>query len=129
FSCSPKTPAPWSSNDFASIRSMSLRTILSLAALIALGLHFLHNGKYDVPLIPVTNRIGNVHHQDIHPGVSEHGHIFADDIFILSQLSKLIRFHLAEVPVKEGVVQGVNCINLRADEAVALAVRRPLAPY
>lgn len=53
----------------------------------------------------------------------------ADDIFILSQLSKLIRFHLAEVPVKEGVVQGVNCINLRADEAVALAVRRPLASY
>lgn len=53
----------------------------------------------------------------------------ADDIFILSQLSKIIRFHLAEVPVKEGVVQGVNCINLRADEAVAMAVRRPLASY
>lgn len=53
----------------------------------------------------------------------------ADDIFILSKLSKIIRFQLSEVPVTEGVVQGVNCIGLRADEAVALVVRKPIISY
>jgi DNA gyrase subunit A len=43
------------------------------------------------------------------------------DVFALSRLGKLIRFGAAEVPAKEGVVQGVNCMNLRADECVALA--------
>jgi DNA gyrase subunit A len=45
-----------------------------------------------------------------------------EDIFIISRLSKLIRFAAADVPPKEGVVQGVNCISLRADEAVAFVV-------
>jgi hypothetical protein len=45
----------------------------------------------------------------------------ADDIFALSRLSKLIRFRAGEVPAKEGVVQGVNCMALRADECVAVA--------
>jgi DNA gyrase subunit A len=44
-----------------------------------------------------------------------------DDIFIISGLSKIIRFPAAEVSTTEGVVQGVNCIALRADEAVAMA--------
>lgn len=43
------------------------------------------------------------------------------DLFAISKLGKLIRFQAAEVPPKEGVVQGVNCMNLRADECVALA--------
>jgi DNA gyrase subunit A len=42
-----------------------------------------------------------------------------DDIFVISRLSKIIRFMAAEVPVKEGVVQGVNCVSLRADEVTA----------
>jgi DNA gyrase/topoisomerase IV subunit A len=41
-----------------------------------------------------------------------------DDVFAISRLSKIIRFLAAEVPPKEGVVQGVNCMALRADEAV-----------
>jgi DNA gyrase subunit A len=45
-----------------------------------------------------------------------------DDIFIISRLGKLIRFTAGEVPAKEGVVQGVHCMTLRADETVALAV-------
>jgi DNA gyrase subunit A len=45
-----------------------------------------------------------------------------DDIFIISRLGKIIRFRADEVPVKEGVVQGVNCISLRADEAAAITV-------
>jgi DNA gyrase subunit A len=45
-----------------------------------------------------------------------------DDIFIISRLSKIIRFQVIEVPPKEGVVQGVNCIALRSDETVALTV-------
>jgi DNA gyrase subunit A len=45
-----------------------------------------------------------------------------DDIFIISQLGKLIRFQASEVPAKTGVVQGVNCMALRNDEAVALTV-------
>lgn len=43
-----------------------------------------------------------------------------EDIFIISRLSKIIRFPLVEVPVKEGVVQGVNCMSFRADEASAV---------
>jgi DNA gyrase subunit A len=45
-----------------------------------------------------------------------------DDIFIISRLGKVIRFGAGEVPAKEGVVQGVNCMALRADECVAQAV-------
>lgn len=42
------------------------------------------------------------------------------DLFVVSELGKLIRFSASEVPPKEGVVQGVNCMNLRKDECVAL---------
>ena len=44
-----------------------------------------------------------------------------DDIFVISQLSKIIRFSAEEVPAKEGVVQGVVCMSLRGDECAALA--------
>jgi len=44
-----------------------------------------------------------------------------DDVFIISRLSKLIRFKANEIPPKEGVVQGVNCMALRADETVSVA--------
>jgi DNA gyrase subunit A len=42
------------------------------------------------------------------------------DIFVISRLSKIIRFKAKEVPAKEGVVQGVNCMSLRADKPAAL---------
>lgn len=45
-----------------------------------------------------------------------------DDIFIISRLGKIIRFSAAEVPAKEGVVRGVNCMALRADETVSITV-------
>lgn len=44
------------------------------------------------------------------------------DIFIISQLGKLIRFSAADIPSKTGVVQGVNCIALRSDEVTAFAI-------
>ena len=44
-----------------------------------------------------------------------------DDIFIISRLSKIIRFQAAEVSTTAGVVQGVNCMSLRADEVTAMA--------
>jgi DNA gyrase subunit A len=44
----------------------------------------------------------------------------AADLFIVSRLGKIIRFQTAEVPAKEGVVQGVRCMALRADEVVAV---------
>lgn len=43
-----------------------------------------------------------------------------DDIFAITRLGKIIRFRAGEVPAKEAVVQGVNCMSLRADEVVAL---------
>ena len=43
-----------------------------------------------------------------------------DDIFMISRLSKIIRFKGAEVPVKDSAVQGVNCMALRGDEVVAV---------
>jgi DNA gyrase subunit A len=43
-----------------------------------------------------------------------------EDIFIITRLSKVIRFSAAEVPVKDGVVQGVVCISLRADQPLAV---------
>ncbi len=44
------------------------------------------------------------------------------DIFIISKLGKLIRFPAEEIPAKEGVVQGVNCMALRADVAAAITI-------
>lgn len=48
-----------------------------------------------------------------------------DDLVILSRQSKIIRFSVDDVPVKDGVVQGVNCMALRADEAAAVLVCVP----
>lgn len=47
-----------------------------------------------------------------------------DDVFANSQLGKIIRFNAGEVPPKEGVVQGVNCIALRADMVMAVAASK-----
>jgi DNA gyrase subunit A len=44
----------------------------------------------------------------------------AGDVFLISRWCKIIRFHIGDVPVKEGVVQGVNCMALRADEVTAV---------
>ena len=43
-----------------------------------------------------------------------------DDIFAISGLGKIIRFAVAETPIKEGVVQGVSCMTLRNDECTAV---------
>ncbi|MBN2392829.1 MAG: hypothetical protein JXR84_19010 [Anaerolineae bacterium] len=45
-----------------------------------------------------------------------------DDVFVISSNSKIIRFQVDEVPPKEGVVQGVNCMALRGDETAAIVV-------
>lgn len=42
------------------------------------------------------------------------------DVFIISRLGKIIRFKASEIPPKEGVVQGVNCMALRSDECIAM---------
>lgn len=44
-----------------------------------------------------------------------------DDIFIVSQSGKMIRFQANEIPPKDGVVQGVHCMSLRNDEATTAA--------
>lgn len=44
-----------------------------------------------------------------------------DDIFAISQTGKIVRFRADEVPPKEGVVQGVNCMALRNDVVTAVA--------
>lgn len=49
-----------------------------------------------------------------------------DDIFIISRLGKMIRFPADEVPVTEGVVQGVNCMGLRGDEVIAMIKNGPI---
>ena len=46
----------------------------------------------------------------------------SDDIFAISRLSKIIRFQANEIPPKEGVVQGVICMSLRADEVTTFTV-------
>jgi DNA gyrase subunit A len=43
-----------------------------------------------------------------------------DSIFIITRLGKMIRFRADEVPPTEGVIQGVICITMRADEVVAM---------
>ena len=45
-----------------------------------------------------------------------------NDLFIISKSSKMIRFSADEIPPKTGVVQGVNCMTLRADEVAKLIV-------
>ncbi len=47
-----------------------------------------------------------------------------DELFIISRNSKIIRFRAGEIPPKEGVVQGVNCMALRSDETTAVTVSR-----
>lgn len=44
------------------------------------------------------------------------------ELFIISRLGKIIRFRASEIPAKEGVVQGVICMTLRADVCTAAAV-------
>ncbi len=44
------------------------------------------------------------------------------DVLIVSALGKLIRFSADDIPAKEGVVQGVNCMSLRADTVTAATV-------
>jgi DNA gyrase/topoisomerase IV subunit A len=46
----------------------------------------------------------------------------SDDILTISRLGKIIHFRAGEVPPKEGVVQGVSCMTLRADEITAVAI-------
>lgn len=48
-----------------------------------------------------------------------------DDLFVISHLGKIIRFAASDIPPKEGVVQGVSCISLRADQ-VATAIASPV---
>ena len=45
-----------------------------------------------------------------------------DDVFAISHLGKIIRFQATEIPPKEGAVQGVNCMALRADETTAVTI-------
>ncbi|HUM68725.1 MAG TPA: DNA gyrase C-terminal beta-propeller domain-containing protein [Chloroflexota bacterium] len=47
-----------------------------------------------------------------------------DDLFIISQLGKIIRFPADDVPAKEGAVQGVNCMALRNDEVTAVTITK-----
>lgn len=44
-----------------------------------------------------------------------------EDIFCAARDGKVIRFQAEEIPPKTGVVQGVICMSVRADEAVAAA--------
>lgn len=44
------------------------------------------------------------------------------DIFIISRLSKIIRFPVSDIPPKDSIVQGVICMSLRADEPVSVAL-------
>jgi len=49
-----------------------------------------------------------------------------DELFIISALSKIIRFRVEEIPQKDGIVQGVVCMSLRADEP-ASAINNPIS--
>ena len=48
-----------------------------------------------------------------------------DDIFLISKLGKMIRFRADEVPMTEGVIQGVNCMGIRLDEVIAIVKSSP----
>lgn len=49
-----------------------------------------------------------------------------DDVFLISRQGKFIRFPASELPATEGVVQGVICMSLRADEVVAMIKHGPV---
>lgn len=48
-----------------------------------------------------------------------------DDLFLISQLGKIIRFRTDEVPTTEGAIQGVNCMGVRLDQVVAITKSNP----
>lgn len=62
---------------------------------IAFGLHLLHDPEHDIPFIPIPNRVGDVHHQNVHPRIGKHGHVFTDHVDILAE--KIALFRLAPV--------------------------------
>lgn len=41
-----------------------------------------------------------------------------DDLFLISRLGKIIRFRCDEIPLTDGVIQGVICMTLRGDEVM-----------
>lgn len=45
-----------------------------------------------------------------------------DEVFLISQLGKIIRFRTDEIPLAEGTVQGVNCMSLRGDEVSSVLI-------
>jgi len=47
-----------------------------------------------------------------------------DDLFVISDIGKMIRFTAAEVPPKEGVVQGVNCMAVRNGVVTAVTATK-----
>lgn len=49
-----------------------------------------------------------------------------DDVLMISRQGKVIRFPASELPVTEGVAQGVICMSLRADEVVAMIKHGPV---
>lgn len=49
----------------------------------------------------------------------------AEDLFLISRLGKIIRFAADEIPAKEGVVQGVICMTLRADVCTTACATAP----
>jgi len=48
-----------------------------------------------------------------------------DDLFIIADSGKIIRFKANEIPKKEGVVQGVNCMTVKDGEVTAVVVSKP----
>jgi DNA gyrase subunit A len=52
-----------------------------------------------------------------------------DELMIISKLGKMIRFKADEVPVTDGVVQGVICMSLRSDEVCSVLPCSPVFPY
>ncbi len=45
-----------------------------------------------------------------------------DDLFIIADSGKMIRFKADEIPKKEGVVQGVNCMAVKGARVTAVAI-------
>ena len=99
---------------------------------IAFRFHLLHHRKDGFPFVPITDGIGDIHHQHIHARIGEHGHVLSNGVLIFAQKIARLGFapmiHALRPKLVSGVQAGVriggkNAAHIRPIRALQSVVR------
>ena len=63
-----------------------------LRNLVAILLHLLHGAEEYFPFVPIEYGIGDIHNQDIHSCIGQHGEVVLDNVFVLTEEISIFRF-------------------------------------